>query len=202
MAKKKLKKKVQRGGSAGKLSGPVKQSAREVWLAGLGALNVAQEEGGKIMERGSKLFDKLVEEGSKFEGKARSDIEGAVSDFRGEVKGRMSGVKERTDAMRKQASDNWDKLEKIFEERVERALARLGIPTREDINGLSKRVQDLAEEVAKLEAAKASSGKSAAPKKATKKKTAKKATKKKAGKKTGKKAVKKTVRKKTGSAKS
>ncbi len=200
MAKKKLKKKVQRGGSASKLSEPVMQSAREVWLAGLGALNIAQQEGGKIIERGSKLFEKLVEEGSKFEGKARNDLEGAVSDLRGEVEDRMSGVKQRTDAMRKQASDNWDKLEKIFEERVARALAGLGIPTRDDINGLSKRVEDLATQVALLDAARApASGKASTTRKPA---SSKKKTTKKAGRKTGKKAVKKTVRKKAGSAKS
>lgn len=186
MAKKKLKKKVQRRDTAGKISDPVKQSAREVWLAGLGALNIAQQEGGKVLERGSKLFQRLVEEGSKFEGKARSDIEGAVSDFRGEVE-------QRTESVRKQASDNWDKLEKIFEDRVARALAGLGIPTRDDINGLSARVADLAEQVRKMDSG-STGTRSTATKSAPKKKTTKKA-----GKKTGKKAVKKTVVKKSGS---
>lgn len=194
MAKKKLKKKVQRRDSAGKISGPVKQSAREVWLAGLGALNIAQQEGGKIIERGSKLFEKLVEEGSKFESKARGDIEGAVSDLRGEVENR-------TESMRKQASDNWDKLEKIFEDRVARALAGLGIPTRDDINGLSARVGELAEQVRKLDEGRASTRGSTKSKSSSKKKTSKKAGKK-TGKKTGKKAVKKTVVKKSGSDKS
>jgi poly(hydroxyalkanoate) granule-associated protein len=152
MAKKKLKKKVQRGGSAGKQGTPVIESARDVWLAGLGALTIAQKEGGKIIEQGSKIFDKLVEEGGRFENKARNDLEGAVSDFRGEVENRMSGVKQRTESVRKQAADNWDKLERIFEERVARALASLGIPTREDINGLSARVQSLAEQVRQLDA--------------------------------------------------
>lgn len=196
MAKKKLKKKVQRRGSAGKLSEPVMQSAREVWLAGLGALNIAQQEGGKIIQRGSKLFDTLVEEGGKFERRTRSDIEGAVSDLRGEVG-------QRTESVRKQAADNWDKLEKIFEDRVARALAGLGIPTRDDINGLSERVQELAEQVRRLDAGKGSTagGRSTTKKTATKKKTSKKAGKK-TGKKTGKKAVKKTVVKKSGTSKS
>jgi poly(hydroxyalkanoate) granule-associated protein len=194
MAKKKLKKKVQRRGSASKLSEPVVQSAREVWLAGLGALNIAQQEGGKIIERGSKLFDKLVEEGGKFESRTRSDIEGAVSDLKNEVENRMSGVKQRTDSVRKQAADNWDKLERIFEERVARALASLGIPTREDIKGLSVRVQDLAEQVRELD-----SGKPRAP---AAKPSTKTAARKPAKKKAKKKAVKKTVVKKSGSGKS
>lgn len=214
MAKKKLKKKVQRRGSASKLGAPVVESAREVWLAGLGALNVAQKEGGKIIEQGSKLFDKLVEEGGRFENKTRNDLEGAVSDLRSEVENRMSGVKQRTESVRKQAADNWDKLEKIFEERVARALASLGIPTRDDINGLSKRVEALAQQVRELDSGKtgtssrSTTSKKKASKKATSKKaaskkaTGKKTTRKPAKKKASKKAVKKTGVKKSGSRKS
>lgn len=208
--KKKLKKKVQRQGSASKLGAPVVESARDVWLAGLGALNIAREESGKIIEQGSKLFDKLVEEGGKFENKARHELEDAVTDLRGEVKGRMSGVRERTDAVRKQAADNWDKLEKIFEERVARALASLGIPTSDDINGLSQRVEALAEQVRSLDssapaakpAAKKTASKKAASKKApAKKASAKKVTRKSAGT-SKKKAVKKAGVKKSGTRKS
>ena len=194
MAKKKLKKKVQRRGSASKLGSPMIESAREVWLAGLGALKIAQQESGKVLEQGSKLFDRLVEEGGKIENKTRGDIEGAVADMRGEIENRMSGVKQRTEAVRKQAFDNWDKLEKIFEESVARAMASLGIPTRDDINGLSARVLELAEQVRMLDSKKASTASSTRQKKASIKTTPKKATKK-AGKKTSKKAVKKTVRK-------
>ena len=196
MATKKLKKKVQRSGSAGKLSEPVMRSAREVWLAGLGALNIAQKESGKIIEHGSKLFEKLVEEGSKLESKTRSDIEGAVSDLRGEVE-------QRTEAVRKQASDNWDKLEKIFEDRVARALAGLGIPTRDDVNGLSKRVQELAEQVRSLDSGKSASAPAASgTKSSSTRKAATPKTGKKTGKKAGKKAVKKTTVKKSGTNKS
>jgi poly(hydroxyalkanoate) granule-associated protein len=151
MAKKKLKKKVQRRGTASKLGTPVVESAREVWLAGLGALKIAQQESGKVLEQ----VDRLVEEGGKLEDKTRGDLEGVVADVRGEIENRMSGVKERTDAVRKQASDNWDKLEKIFEERVARALASLGIPTSDDITRLSARVKELAAQVSALDSKKA-----------------------------------------------
>ena len=67
MVKKKLKKKVQRKPSVNKNANPVFDSAREIWLAGLGAFSVAQTEGGKIIEQGNKMFDKLVAEGSKLE---------------------------------------------------------------------------------------------------------------------------------------
>jgi poly(hydroxyalkanoate) granule-associated protein len=179
MAKKKLKKKVQRRSTASKLGTPVVESAREVWLAGLGALKIAQQESGKVLEQGSKLFDRLVEEGGKLEDKTRGDLEGVVADVRGEIENRMSGVKERTDAVRKQASDNWDKLEKIFEERVARALASLGIPTSDDITRLSARVKELAAQVSALDSKKAPAKSSPArTKKASAKKAPRTATKK------------------------
>lgn len=202
MAKKKLKKKVQRRSTASKLATPVAESARDVWLAGLGAFKIAQEESGKVLEQGSRLFDRLVEEGGKLENRTRGDIEGAVADMRGEIESRMSGVKQRTDAVKKQAADNWDKLEKIFEERVARALASLGIPSRDDINRLSARVQELAQQVRELDAEKAvakapASRPAKGPAKATKAKTPRKAAPKKAAKKVAKKPVKKVAKKAT-----
>ena len=69
MTKKTLKKKVQAKPDLGKLATPVVDSAREIWLAGLGAFSVAQQESGKLVEQGNKLFEKLVAEGNKLEQK-------------------------------------------------------------------------------------------------------------------------------------
>lgn len=115
MATKKLKKKVQRKPAARKAANPVVDAAREFWLAGLGAFSYVQEEGMKVVDRGNKLFDQLVKEGTKVEKKARKDLEGsfgeirneienrvgefrndvesAVSEFRGEVESRVSDVR-------------------------------------------------------------------------------------------------------------
>ena len=134
MAKKTLKKK------AVKKQNPVISSARDIWLAGLGAMAVAQQESGKVIEQGSKLFDRLVKEGGKFEGETRKVAGGAVDDLK-------DGFDNRFGNMRQQAAENWDKLEKVFEERVARALGRLGVPTADDVQELIDRVQDLAEKV-------------------------------------------------------
>lgn len=144
MAKKKLKKKVQPKEVAGKFAAPVVDSAREIWLAGLGAFAVAQQESGKLIEQGNKLFEKLVAEGAKLEDKTRNTAETAVGDIRGEVGNRVENV-------RQTAVDNWDKLENIFEDRVSRVLGRLGVPTADDVNKLSARVQKLSREVSKME---------------------------------------------------
>lgn len=201
MAKKTLKKKAQRKTSRTSTAAPVMDSAREIWLAGLGAFNVAQQEGARILEQGSKIFDKLVAEGSKMEARTRKDMEGAVDDLRSEVETRMDTVRKQADAVRRQAEENWDRLEKIFEDRVARSLASLGIPSRDDVNGLAEKVQKLSRQVAELDAktsaTKAQATRAAnAARKVAGKKTAKKASKK-AGRKT---AARKTAKKTTSSA--
>ena len=176
MAKKTLKKKVMKKKAAAKpsainLAAPVVESAREIWLAGLGAYSVAQAESGKLIEQGNKLFEKLVSEGNKLEKKTRSVAESAVGDIKG-------GVETKVDAVRKQAVDNWDKLENIFEDRVARVLGRLGVPSADDVNRLSERVQKLSRQVTALsntsKAKVAKPAKAAAKKKTTKKKVSKK----------------------------
>ena len=184
MAKKVLKKKLQRKPAAAKTAAPIVDSAREIWLAGLGAFSVAQQESGRIIEQGSKLFDKLVAEGSKIEKKTRKDVEGAVEDIRGEMENRVEGMKQQAEVMRKQATDNWDKLEKIFEDRVSRAMGRLGIPSRDDVDGLSSKIEKLARQVEQLEA-KAKVRKPAAKKTTAKKAAAKKSAPKKASRSAG-----------------
>ncbi len=124
---------------------PVLDSAREIWLAGLGAVSVAQAESGKLIEQGNKLFEKLVSEGKKLEKKTRNAAESAVGDIKGDVDSRVGAV-------RQQATDNWDKLENIFEDRVARVLGRLGVPTAEEVSKLSDRVESLSQRVSALTA--------------------------------------------------
>ena len=183
MAKKTLKKKVMKKpvkskAKASGIAAPVVESAREIWLAGLGAFSYAQSESGKIIEQGNKLFEKLVAEGAKLEKKGRDVAESTVGGFRDEVESKVGAV-------RKQAVDNWDKLETIFENRVARVLGQLGVPTADEVNKLSERVQTLATRVTAMTAAEKPAAKKATAKKpATRKATAKKpATKKAAAKK-------------------
>lgn len=172
MAKKVLKKKLQRKPAAKVVAAPVVESAREIWLAGLGAFSVAQQESGRILEHGGKLFDRLVAEGSKVEKKTRSDVQVAVGDIRSEMEKSVEGVKQQADAVRKQASENWDKLEKIFEDRVGRALGRLGIPGKDEVNSLAEKVQKLADQVATMGGKPARAKKAPAAKKVARKKVA------------------------------
>ncbi len=132
--------------------------AHEIWLAGLGAFSLAQQEGGKLFEKGrrsvestssqvlgesSKLFERLVKEGGKVETKGRKAATDTVSGVRDDVESRVGKVRET-------AQSNWDKLEKVFEQRVARALAGLGVPSSDEINQLSKRVAELNKRVREL----------------------------------------------------
>ena len=158
LKKKVMKKKVQAKPAASNVAAPVVDSAREIWLAGLGAFSVAQTESGKMIEQGNKLFEKLVSEGMKIEKKTRNVAETAVGDIKGEMESKV-------DAVRKQAVDNWDKLENIFENRVARVLGQLGVPTADEVNKLSARVQTLSKKVTAMT-------KPATPRKAAAKKPA------------------------------
>ena len=171
LKKKVMKKKVQAKPAASNMAAPVVDSAREIWLAGLGAFSFAQEESGKIIEQGNKLFEKLVAEGAKLEKKTRDVAGSAVGDIKDEVESKVGAV-------RKQAVDNWDKLENIFENRVARVLGQLGVPTADDVNKLSARVQTLSNKVTAMsktaKPAKAAAKKPVAKKPAARKTTVKK----------------------------
>jgi poly(hydroxyalkanoate) granule-associated protein len=113
----------------------VRESAQQIWLAGLGAFAKAQEEGNKV-------FDALVKEGETIQARTRKLTDEKIA----EVAGKAVGT--------------WDRLEQVFEDRVARALGSLGVPSRKDIDRLSKRVAELTAVVHALTEAQ---GRAAAP---------------------------------------
>lgn len=114
------------------LAAKIKGSARQIWLAGLGAYTKAEEDTGKFFER-------LVQEGEQLESRTRGAVEKQIRS----VEGRVEGVRER-------ATGTWDRLEHLFDERVSGALRRLGIHRREDIEGLEHRIDALEAELSAL----------------------------------------------------
>ena len=152
----------------------VKDSAQQIWLAGLGAFSKAQEEGGKV-------FDALVKEGVTLQKKTQSVAEDKLN----EVANKMSGM---AGDVTSKAGQHWDKLESIFEERTARALGKLGVPSAKDVAALTKRIDELGAQLAKLNKTPASK---AAPKTAAKPAT--KAAAKPTAKPTTKRAVRKTA---------
>ncbi len=106
----------------------VLDAANQIWLAGLGAFAKTQEEG-------SRVFEALVKEGETVEARTMKVLQAAGEKVE-EVKGK--------------ATEQLDKLEQAFQDRVARALNRLGVPTNEDIQELTKRVEALNDSVQKL----------------------------------------------------
>lgn len=143
------------------LAEAVRSSAQQIWQAGLGAFAKAQEEGGKV-------FAKLVKEGTDLQKRTHKLAESKVS-------GVSDTVTKVADNVSKQAAGSWDKLEQVFEDRVARAMASLGVPTKKDVQTLTKRVEDLSKAVAALGGKKVAATKAEA--KPAKKPVAKAATK-------------------------
>ena len=136
----------------------VKDSAQQIWQAGLGAFTRAQAEG-------SKAFEALVKEGVSIQRKTQAAAEEKIS----EATAKMSTMA--TDISSK-ASGQWDKLENIFEERVAKALNKLGVPSAKDVSALIARIDELNKAVQKLSAKAPAPATKAAPTKAAPKKAA------------------------------
>ncbi|PZP35812.1 MAG: poly granule associated protein [Roseateles depolymerans] len=107
----------------------VKDSAQQIWAAGLASFNKAQGEG-------SKVFEALVSEGLKLQKKTQS----AAEDKLGAMASRFTGMASEVGT---RAGQHWDKLESIFEQRVAKALKTLGVPTAGDLDTLLKRLDEL-----------------------------------------------------------
>jgi len=107
----------------------VRDSAQQIWAAGLGAFSKAQGEGGKV-------FETLVKEGMNLQKKTQNMAEQKL----GAVATKMSGM---ANEVGSKAGQQWDKLESIFEERVARALKSLGVPSGKDIGSLISRIDAL-----------------------------------------------------------
>ncbi|WP_190285764.1 phasin family protein [Montanilutibacter psychrotolerans] len=160
------------------LSKSLSESAQQIWLAGVGAFGRAQAEG-------TKLFEGLVKEGLGLEQTARKFAGGQADAVRDVVESKVGQARER-------AADTWDRLEKVFEDRVQRALNKLGVPGRDDLADLSRRVDTLTAELRRHNGAKAPATATKKPAKAAKPAAA---AAKPASKKASKPAVKKSARK-------
>src|SRR5262245_11968756 len=106
----------------------IKDSVHRIWLAGLGALAAAEEEG-------SKLFSRLVERGRDVEQKGKVEVE---------------KVKTEVEKMKTKAASTFESWGEKFDEKLTAALRRLGVPTRDEIRNLTRRVEELNAKVEQL----------------------------------------------------
>lgn len=132
-------------------AGSVRDSAQQIWQAGLGAFAKAQAEG-------NKAFEALVKEGTALQRKTQAVAEEKISEATSRVTTLAGDITSK-------ATGQWDKLESIFEERVAKALNKLGVPSAKDVNALIARIDELNRSVQALSAKppKAAPAKRAAP---------------------------------------
>jgi poly(hydroxyalkanoate) granule-associated protein len=105
----------------------VKEAAQDIYLAGLGAVAMAGEEG-------NRLFDDLVKKGRALEKTGRARVEQALDRARGL----------RTDARKVVA-----KAAGPLDDGMTSAMHKLGVPTRREIQALTRRVEELTRVVEK-----------------------------------------------------
>ena len=127
----------------------IKDSAQQIWLAGLGAF-------AKMQQEGSKAFEALVKDGVGVQKKTQQAAEETLS----QAQQRMAGF---ASEFGTKAAGQWGKLENIFEERVARALEKLGIPSAADMAALQARVEGLEAQLKKSQGATAAPRKTAEP---------------------------------------
>ena len=106
----------------------IKDSVHRIWLAGLGALSAAEEEGGKI-------FSRLVERGRDVESKGKVEVD---------------KVKSEVDKMKTKAESAFETWGDKFDEKLTSTLNRLGVPTREEIRNLTHKVEELNAKIEQL----------------------------------------------------
>ena len=142
------------------LAQSVKDSAQQIWLAGLGAFSKAQAEGGKV-------FETLVKDGVGLQRKTQAAAEEKIAEATSKMTHMASDITAK-------ATGQWDKLETIFEERVAKALHKMGMPTAKEVQALAKRVDELSAQLKKAPV-KSAAKPAAAPKAAAKKAAVKRA---------------------------
>lgn len=116
-----------------KLPDEVTGRAREVWLAGLGALS-------RLEQEGDKIFQTLVERGKDYEDKRSEQIQEATSNLRQQQESFRDDVTERLDNATKS-------VEKVVSDTLSGTLGSIGVPTRDEVRGLSRRVGELSKKL-------------------------------------------------------
>jgi poly(hydroxyalkanoate) granule-associated protein len=109
------------------------EQARALWLAGLGAVSIAQK-------RGGELFETLTHEGQDFQTRTEKFAKTLRADARKQVIGVIAPLKANTKQALAQAAA-------AARNALASALAKLGIPSKSDIEELTTRVTALSRQL-------------------------------------------------------
>lgn len=110
----------------------VRVYARKIWLAGLGAYT-------KVGHESSEYFNELVRTGQRLEKKGKHLVEVELDAAGNQIEvleDNVSSIKERIE-------QRLDQVERAFDARVSSALNRVGIPSRQDVEALSAKLDEL-----------------------------------------------------------
>ncbi len=118
------------------------ERARDIWLAGLGALSMVEEEG-------TKLFNTLVEKGEAWEKEGRKQL-GAAKEKLDEAREKVETAVGDAAAKTGKITDLDDVIFAAVEDTVEKVLQRLGVPTHAEVKDLAGKVEKLSKEVVAL----------------------------------------------------
>lgn len=116
------------------------EQATQIWMAGVAALARAQKQGPKMVES-------LVREGLELTSRTRAAAQKAL---RAQFEGVQGVLESRVREARDQAAETVDHLEQLIQTRIHRALHQLGVPTADQLNRLTRRVNELNHNVEKL----------------------------------------------------
>jgi poly(hydroxyalkanoate) granule-associated protein len=103
----------------GRTTPMLRDSVQQIWLAGLGALALTEDEG-------TKFFRTLVKRGEGFERTTKARLDKAVA------------------TAREAPGTAMTRIEETFDDTMNGVMHRIGVPTKREINGLARRVEGLA----------------------------------------------------------
>lgn len=148
-------KKKQESPAIKNLTSDAAEFSRDLWLAGLGAVALVEEESLKfyenlldtnshrlkdLQEEATKLFDDMVKRGQAFEQKGRAQITAQVE-----------AVKEEVESVKKdftaRGQEMTDKVEDAVTGSVEKTLEALDVPTRTEVQALTEQIERLTKQV-------------------------------------------------------
>ncbi|SDG61020.1 poly(hydroxyalkanoate) granule-associated protein [Pseudomonas benzenivorans] len=135
MSKVAVKKKAEVEEKATVLS-DVKVYARKIWLAGLGAYAKAGQEG-------AGYFKELVKAGEGVETQGKKLVSEQVEAANSQIDSVKTSVNNNVNSVKGKVEVQLDKIEKAFDTRVAAALNRIGIPSKQDVEGLSAKLDEL-----------------------------------------------------------
>ncbi len=114
----------------------VKGYARKIYLAGLGAYAKAGAEG-------VEYFKELVKAGEGVESKGKKLVDEQVEAANSQIESVKQSVNSNVTSVKGKVEVQLDKIEKAFDTRVASALNRIGIPSKQDVEALSAKLDEL-----------------------------------------------------------